>query len=319
MLQVIYTLAPVFITIALGLILTRSGFLSKAFLDDLNQFIYWIGLPLLILKSLATADKFDFENIYLMIIFLVSTGVIVFLSYMAKNYLHIENPSLGTFIQAAFRGNLAFVAIPIILFALYHHPQEQIRKAETLAFITFAPTMLFYNIVSVIVLVKFSNNTEPRSPAKTLWSIVSNPLILASILGLIIYSTDYKMPEFLLNSCSYIGNISGPTALLCVGGAMAHAALKGHQLKSFVASCFKVFLLPLVALVCSLPFNLSEEALFVLLILSASPVATASYVLVKSLKGDEDLSSNSIVMSTVLSIISLSVVISFYTPKLISG
>ncbi len=317
MLQVLNTLAPVFLTILLGLILTKKNFLSKEFLHDLNNFIYWIGLPLLIIKSLADATSLPHETLKIIMLFLGASGVVVVLSFILCKGMQVRAVSIGTFVQAAFRGNLAFVAIPVILFAMKNHSQEKIDNILTMAIFTFAPTMIFYNIASVIVLVKYSGDAKQQSVKKMFISVLSNPLILSSIVGVILYYSPYKIPKMLMDSFAYVGNVSGPTALICVGGAMAHASLHGQKFNSIVAAILKVFILPIIAYSCTFAFKLSEPSMFVLLILSASPTATASYVLVKVMKGDEDLASTAIVLSHIFSLISLSLVISFFTPALV--
>jgi len=315
--QVLSTLAPVFLTILLGLILTKKKFLSKEFLHDLNNFIYWVGLPLLIIKSLADATSLPQETTKIIILFLVASSVIIAIAFILSKSLKMNPTSIGTFVQAGFRGNLAFIAIPVILFAMKNHSQQQIDNILTMAIFTFAPTMIFYNIASVIVLVKYSGDPKQQSLKKMIISVLSNPLIISSIIGVFLYYSPYKIPKMFMDSFAYVGNISGPTALICVGGAMAHATLKGQKLNAILSAVLKVFALPLIAYTCALPFELSDMSMFVLLVLCASPTATASYVLVKVMKGDENLASTAIVLSTIFSLLSLSLVISYFTPVII--
>ena len=95
---------------------------------------------------------------------------------------------------------------------------------------------------------------------------------------------------------------------------MAKAGWKGQISLAGWSAALKVFALPLIAWGVALPFGLSPHALFVLLILSASPAAVAGYVLVKAMEGDEALASSNIVVSTLLSVLSLSAVIWWFTP-----
>jgi len=49
------TLAPVFLLIAIGAVLQRTGFASPGFLKEANRLTYWLGLPALLFSELANS------------------------------------------------------------------------------------------------------------------------------------------------------------------------------------------------------------------------------------------------------------------------
>ena len=57
---VINTLAPVFLVIALGALLRRSGLLSADLVGGITRLAYWVGLPALLFYKIATAPQIDF-------------------------------------------------------------------------------------------------------------------------------------------------------------------------------------------------------------------------------------------------------------------
>jgi malate permease and related proteins len=314
MLQVIETLTPLVFTIALGVILARKNFLSSAFFADLNQFVYWIGLPLLITKSLVCAQSFPSDTWLVFGLFFLASILLTLIAFSLRNWLSLNRRSLGAFLQGSFRGNLAFIAIPIIVFAMRKHSEKDLNEALTLAIFVFAPALIYYNVVSVVILMKCHAEDSKTSLKATFASILKNPLIISSITGVLLFLLPFKLPAVILQTMGYVGDISGPAALLCVGGSMAHTHLRGQWKAPLVATFFKVFLLPCLAFGLAWAFHLTSISIFVLLVLCSSPTAVASYVIVKAMKGDESLASSTIVMSTICSIVSLSIVVGFFTP-----
>jgi predicted permease len=102
-------LAPTFLLIAFGAGLLRSGFVSPGFLREGNRVVYWFGLPALLFNELASASLAVGGPAKLMVVtMLVATAVVILLSYVGAWLLRLPSSSTGTFVQGAFRGNLAF-------------------------------------------------------------------------------------------------------------------------------------------------------------------------------------------------------------------
>ena len=298
----------------LGWGLRKREFLSEVFLTELNRFVYWFGLPALIFNSLSNMETLPQGTLALFLLFFLAGLGVILLALMVVKVMALPKRQVGAFVQACFRGNLAFIAIPIIQFALSQHPEDIQRESLSLAFFVFAPVMVFYNVFSVVLLVSGQENDGQARIGKMVRTILTNPLILSSGAGLMVFFLPGSLPVFLDATSGYIGSIAGPAALICVGGGMAEKGLRGQFSLSFLASCMKVFCLPGLAWVLSLFISISSEGLFVLLVLSASPAAAAGYVLVKAMKGDEALASSSIVLSTFVSVLPLALIITYFTP-----
>lgn len=50
--------APIFLLMLLGLVFRRLGFFSQAFADKLNDFVFKVGLPVMLFKDLVESDFF---------------------------------------------------------------------------------------------------------------------------------------------------------------------------------------------------------------------------------------------------------------------
>ena len=309
MLHVINTLTPVFLVIALGYVLAKKAIISESFLNELNRLIFKICLPALIVFSMATATELPEGTGIVIILLALATLAVIALSIPACRLLKLPRVRVGTFVQASFRGNLAYVGIPIIVYALRDAPAEVMASTLAQTMFVFAPTMVIYNVISVLFLVGSSDATAGVSVKKCAIQIVKNPLIQASFAGFTLYALPFEFPHALLDTLKFTGQIAAPASLICVGGSMAIVSMEGRYRSALVASLLKIAALPTITFLLAMAFGIEGHSRLILLVLSATPTAVASYVMAKELDGDEALAAGSIILSTALSVVSLAVVI----------
>ncbi len=303
---VIDTVAPVFILIGIGALLFRS-FLDAAVLRGVNWLTYWVGLPVLLFNSIAAADLVNPAAIRVFLVVLGATIITVVTAAIAVRLTGLRRTSGGTFLQATFRGNLAFIGIPVVIFA---YPESS--TAGTLAVLTLAPMMLVYNVISVLVLQRSQTDSRGWEMMRTLLrALFANPLIVGSALGAIVAVAGVELPFFLQRSMRVLGETAPGLALISIGGSLAVVKLGGRLKPAVWAAAFKVALCPLAGVLLAYLLGLEGEALGVALIFLAAPTAAASFILAQQFGGDEGLASGAIVISTLFSIVSLSLVVAF--------
>lgn len=302
MMRILETLLPVFFLIGLAYVLGRRGWLSREFFHQLNWVIYWISLPALIVSSLIGATQIPPDTLPLIGIFTAATLTVVVLGIGVARLLGLPREHLGTFLQSVFRGNLAYTGLPILLFAVRNQSPAQVDAVVAQAVFLFAPTMVLYNTLAVLLLLGYRRGFSGGEWKRIILEILRNPLILASALGALLFVLAVPLPAILTNTLSLAGQMASPAALLCVGGAMAFVSLQGRHCSSLTAALLKCAALPAITLAFANYFALTPTALLVVLIFSACPTAVASYMMAKQLHGDEALAAGSIVLSTLLCI-----------------
>ncbi|MEX0331532.1 MAG: AEC family transporter [Puniceicoccaceae bacterium] len=308
MLHTFQTLFPVFAIVGLGYLLARKGFITKPFLDELNKLVYWICLPSLIIINLDRAEDITGGSLPILATFFSATILVIGAAKLVAKGLGLERWQHGTLMQGSFRGNIAFIAIPILVYALRDLPEEESTRLIARAVFIFAPIMIFYNITSVLVLTG-GNSSQKASIGKTFVQVLKNPLTIATVAGLCIYVLPFNLPSFLGDTLDFMGRTAAPMALVCVGGGMALTSMEGRYRSAVLAAGLKVFLMPLLAWMIALPFDLAPTDMLILMVFTATPTAVASYVIAKRLHGDGAMASGAIILSTLFSLISLSVVV----------
>jgi malonate transporter len=137
--------------------------------------------------------------------------------------------------------------------------------------------------------------------------LVTNPLILSCVAGLLYLKWVNYFPQFIENTFRLSSAVAMPLALISIGGALTLKSLKGNYKLSLVGAAVKLIILPLVGFFCLKLFHVTGIPFTVGMIFFTLPTSAAIYVLSSQLNSDTDLASASIVTSTILSFFSLSV------------
>lgn len=302
------SLVPIFLIIALGKAISRAPFFSRDFGRNLNRLTYWIALPALLLDKITSATFSAEEVSRISLLLILATLGALALSYLAARLLRIERRALGAFVQGSTRANNAFVGLPVILYSMGGISPH----IEALATVALAPAIVFYNILSVSVLLAHGDRkSRPPAEAAALFirQLLSNPLLVSCALGLLFNMLGWRYPLFIQRSLSALGGAALALALLSIGASLSFQGISNQWARSTTAASINVFAQPLIGFGLALLWGLPTVERQILLIYLACPAAVASYVLADIFGSDRDLAAHIIVVSTLLSALSLSLVL----------
>lgn len=299
--EIFTILGPIFLLIALGSALQRAGFFGVDFLTGANKLTYWVGLPALIFISLMKADHSDVTIGPLLLALVLATLLSVSLAWIIARAIGVKQGAEGTWTQAAFRGNLTFVGLPLIL--------TTPGLPVTAAIVTLAPLLVVYNGLSVSLLLLSRHRRADGVFRMVAKEIARNPIVVASVAGVLAYLLNLSVWVPVNRSIELVSRMAVPLALICIGGALVVTPFRGNRRIAVCAALFKTIVSPLVGYGVGRLVGLGAPEMRVVLILMACPTAAASYTMVRELGGDENVAASAIVMSTLFSMASLSIVL----------
>lgn len=302
---ILQTLGPVFIIIALGALLRWRGMVSQEVFGGIKKLIYWVGLPALLFVKVAAAggvsgigDSFWISG--------AGMAAAVVVALVVALILRMPSLKVGTFVQAGFRGNLAFIGLPVILFAFASADGADTgARAQQQAIITLALMIPIYNVLSVICLQASQHRFNGRAMLKMFVGILTNPLILACVAGVLWALWLPDMPGVMDRTLRALGQFTLPLALLCVGATLVSTPVRGNVRDASLATVVKIVVSPLAGWAVALLIGAGSVEAGIGLILCACPTAVASYVMADQMKGDKALAAGAIVLSTIASVASL--------------
>ncbi|MBS3821283.1 MAG: hypothetical protein GVY16_07170 [Planctomycetes bacterium] len=314
--HIVNTIAPVFLVVALGAMLRRTGFVSADVQRGTNRLAYWVGLPCLLVVKISDSGTVADKAGMMMLVFLAATAGMIAVALVAAKWMGMQAARVGTFVQASFRGNLAFIGLPVVFFAFSEGPGGG-DAAQSVAALAIGPIVVIYNVVAVVALLASEHRLGRTAFKKMGVGIATNPLLIACLVGLLLVwlnaATGATMPIFLQRGLDVAGQFALPLALLGVGGAVVATPLKGHLGPAVAAMLIKLSVGPALGLLFGWLLGADSYVTAIAMVMLTCPTAVASYVLVEQLKGDPPLAAGSIVLSTLGSAVAFSIVIATMT------
>ncbi|OGG93241.1 MAG: hypothetical protein A2508_01200 [Candidatus Lambdaproteobacteria bacterium RIFOXYD12_FULL_49_8] len=292
---VIAALGPVFFLIGIGMAVRRFELLPISSIAPLNSLLYWIFLPVLLFYK---TFNLDFAQVSVAIPFLAlllgSLSCIAF-SWLIGLGIGLPKIQRGAFMQAGFRGNLAFVGLPIALFWIGGSAKE------AMIYPLLAPAIIFYNLMGVLLLVPGSQGVA--------WKLVlkntgTNPLILSISAGLAYgYLVDWPLPLVFDRTFEVLSGAVLPLALVLVGAQASFKSIKLTSDPALWAGVIKTLVNPLFGLGWAVLLGLGGIERQILVILMISPTAAAAYILAEQLERGPELTARAIVFSVVFALL----------------
>ena len=311
--HVFSTLTPIVLVIALGTALRGSGFVTAGLFRETNRLVYWVGLPCLLFYKIAGTDIQYGIALRICGTLAVGTVACLVLAYVLCWLMRLQRHEQGAFVQGAYRGNLAYVGLPVVLYSLDGLAGSSMSAADGVAVVSIAPLIPFYNISAVIVLLWGQHRDGDASAGERIGQVMrrlwTNPLIIACVLGIAYSLTDYALPAVFRRTFVTIGQMALPLALLGIGATLSPGALRGHLCTATVAASIKVVAAPLAGYVAGRALGLSGPELRIALLYLACPTAISSVILAEQLNAHRNLGSSIVVVSTLLAVPVLGVIL----------
>ena len=307
---ILNSLIPIFAVIGLGIILWRRKFLDGAATLSFNRFAYYFGLPLFLFYKLSNVDAVGgLANRYTYTL-LLTTVIAMFCGWLVTTIAGVKFASRGAFVQASLRGNLAFMGLPLVAFLISDLEVAQRDSIEAAMLISLAPVIIFFNIASVAMLAIYNEETESNfSWARVVRNVVSNPILLACLAGLIAQKLDWQVPSAIDRICQIVGAAAFPMALIGIGSQLATISIKSQIRLPLASTLIKCIVCPAACCAIATLMGLGGAERQVLVVLAAMPTAVSSFVLAEQMKSDADLAASSVVVSTAASMLTLSVLL----------
>jgi hypothetical protein len=283
-------LVPDFAIILCGFGLNRFTRWGKHFWEGLEKLIYYVLFPALLFHSIAK-NRIDFAlagPALSMTCIVVLSGI--FLAFAGKWLLKPDARLFASVFQAAFRFN-SYIGLAIIG-RLHGEP-------GIAAFgLIIGVAVPIANIASVWVL---AHHAEKGLFAE----LVRNPLLLATLGGLLYNLSGFGLPEPVQMLLGRMGGASIPLGLLAVGAALrvkkaGHVAVLGSYMVGV-----KLLVLPLVAIFGARALGVTGNYFVAVVVLAACPVATSAYVLANRMGGDGESVALLVSVSTLLGMLTI--------------
>ena len=286
---------PVFLLVVLGVALKRAGWIGEGFSRDADKLVFRFGLPAMLFLDAASAGGADaLDPGLLLFVFVAVSGSFAAVTLVVCLAVR-DNGKRGAMIQGICRSNFAILGVPLI---------ENMFGDGGVSLVSFVipVTIILFNVYSVIVLSVFSPR-EKKQPASQTFravcrNIVTNPLIIAVILGIPFLCFPVTVPLVIERTAGYLSDMTTALALISLGSTFRRESFRGRVGYALTSALSKTVLLPAVTVTAAALLGMRGAPLGIVLVLFGAPTAVSSYIMAKNMNSDHELAGQILLLTT---------------------
>ncbi|WP_294406452.1 AEC family transporter [uncultured Clostridium sp.] len=292
----INVVAPLFLTITFGYYIRKINLVDDYSLKKMNNLIFKTFLPMLLFINVYNTKIEDGINMKLMtfaplVIIIGCLSACIIIPLIEK-----ENKKRGVLVQATFRSNFVLFGLPVVL-SLFGESGAGVTS------MLIAVIVPLFNFLAVIVLEVFRGGKINLK--KIIKGIVTNPLILASALGIVMLTLHIKLPLFLEKTISDMSKIATPLALIVLGGSFKIEKINNNIKQLCIGIIGKLIVVPSIFIPIAIHLGFRNEELASLMIMLAAPVAVSSFTMAEQMEADGELAAQLVVFTSMISVITI--------------
>jgi malonate transporter len=296
--MILPALLPIFGIILIGFGLSRLPVSSPAGWFEIERFTYYIFFPSLLILRLADSN-FDWDELVsIATVAVAALAILTILIVGLREFIARDLASMSSIYQGSIRFN-TYIGLAIID-GLYG---SRGLAAAALCLAVYVPMV---NILSVISL-SLKGESGPKRTYIIVGSVVSNPLVLACMIGLSLSYSNFNLPDLARSLLEILSQPALPLGLLAVGAGIRFISIGEQSWQLAIASLNKLVILPGLVMLACIVLELETLLATVLVLLAALPAPPSAYILARQLGGNEGLMANIITTQTLVAFLMLPV------------
>ena len=311
--------APIFALMVLGYLFRKIGLIDEKAAGWMNKFVFKVALPVLVFKDLASQDfAGTWNGKFVLFCFLVTSVSIAVIALFSKVVVK-DKGKRGEFIQSSYRSSAALLGIAFI-----HNIYGD--AASGMGPLMILGSVPLYNIFAVIVLMLTADDSDKKKSTenefaksdmagkeamagktsqgqsallkKTLYGIVTNPIILGIAIGLLWSLLRIPQPKIFQTIVTNISALATPLGLMSMGATFEFKKAIGDIKPALVAAFIKLFALAAIFLPIAVALGFTGEQIVTILVMLGSATTVSCYIMAKSMGHEGTLSSSVIMLTT---------------------
>jgi predicted permease len=199
---------PLFLIILIGIGMVRIKAVHRGWVDVLNKYALWVGLPSLIFAALVRLEFQFSEYSSLIIVNSIYLVVCVLLAFPVSAIFRTSLKTKRTLFLLLGFGNISYLGIPLISSALGN---EALGSA-----ILLSAVYPFWMFTLAIVLIEVTGH-EKVNILFTIKKLFSNPLLISVFLGILVSSLNITIQSDVMKTLDLFGQSVTAVVLFSLG------------------------------------------------------------------------------------------------------
>ncbi|MBE6022547.1 MAG: AEC family transporter [Cellulosilyticum sp.] len=289
---------PIFLMMVIGYYLRHIGLFDKAFTSKMNQFVFKVGLPILVFKELSTADFYEmWDTQFVVFCFVVS--LLSILASVGLSFLVKDRSVRGEFAQASYRSSSALLGCAFV--------QNIYGSAGTASLMIIAAVPL-YNVAAVLILNLMKPDRGQLNKyilRKTFKDVITNPIIIGIAIGMGWSLLEIPQPSIMEKTVVNIANLATPLGLMALGAEFDMKQAKHNLGLAIICSVLKLVVFTGIFLPIAVHLGFYEQKLVAILVMLGAATTVSCFVMARNLGHKGELTSTTVVITTLASAFTL--------------
>lgn len=287
---------PLFIVMAVGYVCKRLNIVTESLARQINGLVFRVFLPVLLCKNIYSSSLDSLMNPGVFVFAFVGILVMFLSLVFVVPHLEKDRQRCSAMIHAMFRSNYAYFGIPLVQ-AIF--PNQDTSVASLLVVVV----VPFFNVLAVVLLETYRGGKADVK--QILKKIVTNPLIIGSLLGLLILVTGFQIPDILKTPINDLSKVATPLALFLLGASIDFSKTGAHIRQLAITVLGKLVVCPLAAVIVATLLGMRNVELASIMVIFGAPAAVNSAIMSQQMGSDADLATEAVVFTTAFSALTI--------------
>ncbi|MDC7288586.1 AEC family transporter [Blautia schinkii] len=289
---------PIFLTLILGFFFRRINLFDDAFVSRMNKFVFSAALPALLFQDISNADFYEVWDGKMVIFCFLATCASIAIATGLSFFLKPKDIQ-GEFIQSSYRSSAALLGIAVM---------QNLYGNAGMAPLMIIASVPLYNVMAVIVLSLFRPGREKlnrRLIKNTIRGIVTNPIILGILVGMVWSVFRLPKPTILDTTVNNLGKIATPLGLMAMGGSLKLGKAFARLKAAIACTLLKLVGFEALFLPVAIALGFTRDKLVAIIIMLGSATTVSCFIMAKNMDHEGSFSSGVILLTTLFSAFTL--------------
>ncbi|WP_462409396.1 AEC family transporter [Neobacillus sp. Marseille-QA0830] len=293
---VLNVILPVFLLIGAGAMLHRK---FKFEINTLSKLTTYLLMPAVSFVNVYQTNVSGATLLHIVGFLLIQCISLMIISSVIAKVAKFDNSLSSTFKNSIVLNNSGNFGLPVSQLVFQHNPLGASIQIVV---------MIFQNLLTYTYGLLNSVSVD-RSKLRALNEFLKNPVIYAFLLGLILHSTQIKIPTFLWTPIENTSSAFIAVALITLGAQSAYIKISRFSLPLFLSLFGRLILSPTIAIMIIFTLNLEGTTAQALFIASSFPTSRNSALFALEYGNHPEYAAQVVLLSTILSMITVTTVV----------
>lgn len=296
--------APLFVLVAIGYALTRTGRWPMSASDALTRFVFAVAIPVLLFRLMSEFARTPRVDARLLVAYF-GAGLVVYGigRLVAVALFRMDGASQSVFALGGIFSNVVLLGLPLAKITLGD------AALPAVSLIVVFNALLLWTLATVSVEWARHGSFSLRGLSKTVVSVVLNPIVGSILLGTAYGFTGLGLPVFIDQTMALLGTAAIPLSLVALGMGLAGFGAAAGWRESAAMTVMKLVVHPLAVYAAARLLSLPPLETAAIVLVAALPIGANVYLMSRQFGVMTGAVASAIVFTTVVAAVTTPIVL----------